>query len=127
MGPRVPAGGALTAAGRAVEGLLVGVGDDGVAEVADVLAPLDRGVSLQRLGSVDTVARKLEKVIEDFDTDLLVLWQGIGPAPIDKMLKSNELLVDKVLPKLGITLEQFKPTLRPEFETPLWTETPPIR
>jgi alkanesulfonate monooxygenase SsuD/methylene tetrahydromethanopterin reductase-like flavin-dependent oxidoreductase (luciferase family) len=88
-------------------------------------AMVDRGYSLT--GSVDTVARKLEKVIEDFDTDLLVLWQGIGPAPIDKMLKSNELLVDKVLPKLGISLEQFKPTLRPEFETPLWTETPPIR
>jgi alkanesulfonate monooxygenase SsuD/methylene tetrahydromethanopterin reductase-like flavin-dependent oxidoreductase (luciferase family) len=88
-------------------------------------AMVDRGYSLT--GSVDTVARKLEKVIEDFDTDLLVLWQGIGPSSIDKMLTSNELLVDKVLPKLGISLEQFKPTLRPEFDTPLWTETPPIR
>lgn len=88
-------------------------------------AMVDRGYSLT--GSVDTVARKLEQVIEDFDTDLLVLWQGIGPASIDKMLASNELLVDKVLPKLGITLEQFKPTLRPEFQTPIWDETPPVR
>jgi hypothetical protein len=47
-----------------------------------------------------------------------VLWQGTGPAPIDKKLTSNELLADEVLPKFGISLEQFKPTLRPEFETP---------
>ncbi|CCG02379.1 hypothetical protein [Blastococcus saxobsidens] len=52
---------------------------------------------------------------------------GIGPASIDKMLASTELLVDKVLPKLGITLEQFTPTLRPEFRTPIWDETPPVR
>jgi alkanesulfonate monooxygenase SsuD/methylene tetrahydromethanopterin reductase-like flavin-dependent oxidoreductase (luciferase family) len=86
---------------------------------------VDRGYSLT--GSVDTVARKLEELIEHTDTDMLVLWQGIGPSSLDKMLTSNELLVDKVLPKLGISLEQFKPTLRPEFETPLWTETPPVR
>jgi alkanesulfonate monooxygenase SsuD/methylene tetrahydromethanopterin reductase-like flavin-dependent oxidoreductase (luciferase family) len=88
-------------------------------------AMVDRGYSLT--GSVDTVARKLEKVIDDFDTDLLVLWQGIGPAPIDKMLRSNELLVDKVLPKLGISLEQFKPTLRSDVQAPLWSEVPELR
>jgi alkanesulfonate monooxygenase SsuD/methylene tetrahydromethanopterin reductase-like flavin-dependent oxidoreductase (luciferase family) len=86
---------------------------------------VDRGYSM--IGSVDTVARKLEELVENFQTDLLVLWQGIGPAQIDKMLRSNELLVDKVLPKLGLSLEQFTPTLRPEFDTTLWDKTPSIR
>jgi alkanesulfonate monooxygenase SsuD/methylene tetrahydromethanopterin reductase-like flavin-dependent oxidoreductase (luciferase family) len=86
----------------------------------DYKTMVERGYSLA--GSVDTVARRLEHAIETFNMELIVLWMGIGPAPIDKMLRSNELLVDKVLPKLGITLDQITPTLRPEFDTPKWTE-----
>lgn len=81
---------------------------------------VDRGMSIA--GSVDTVARKLEHIIEKFSIELLVLWMGIGPSPITKMLRSNELLVERVLPKIGITLDQFVPTMRPEFDTPRWTE-----
>lgn len=81
---------------------------------------VDRGYSIT--GSVDTVARKLEAFVEKYSVELLVLWMGIGPSSIDKMLRSNELLVERVLPKIGITLDQFTPTLRPEFGTPLWTE-----
>jgi alkanesulfonate monooxygenase SsuD/methylene tetrahydromethanopterin reductase-like flavin-dependent oxidoreductase (luciferase family) len=81
---------------------------------------VDRGYSIT--GSVDTVARKLEKTIEMFGIELLVLWMGIGPAPVDKMLRSNELLVEKVLPKIGIKLDRFEPTLRPEFASPRWTD-----
>lgn len=88
-------------------------------------AMVERGFSI--VGSVDTVARKLEEVIEAYQTDMIVQWQGIGPAHIDKMLRSNELLVNKVLPKLGITLEQFKPTLREEVNSPLWTEIPSLK
>ena len=83
---------------------------------------VDRGYSIT--GSVDTVARKLEQAIEMFGIELLVLWMGVGPAPIDKLLRSNELLVEQVLPKIGIKLDRFEPTLRPEFATPRWTETP---
>jgi hypothetical protein len=38
------------------------------------------------------------------------------------MLRSNELLVEKVLPKIGIKLDRFEPTLRPEFASPKWTD-----
>ncbi|MCW2721551.1 LLM class flavin-dependent oxidoreductase, partial [Pseudonocardia sp.] len=86
----------------------------------DYSAMVERGFSIT--GSVDTVARRLEKAIETFGIELLVLWMGIGPAPIDKMLRSNELLVERVLPKIGIKLDRFEPTLRPEFATPTWTE-----
>ncbi|MHA6780758.1 hypothetical protein ACVGOW_07145 [Pseudonocardia saturnea] len=56
---------------------------------------VDRGMSIA--GSVDTVARRLEHVIEKLSIELLV-------------------------PKIGITLDQFVPTMRPEFDTPRWTE-----
>jgi alkanesulfonate monooxygenase SsuD/methylene tetrahydromethanopterin reductase-like flavin-dependent oxidoreductase (luciferase family) len=79
---------------------------------------VDRGFSIT--GSVDTVARKLEQAIEMFGIELLVLWMGIGPAPIDKLLRSNELLVERVLPKLGIKLDRSEPTLRHDFNTPVW-------
>jgi alkanesulfonate monooxygenase SsuD/methylene tetrahydromethanopterin reductase-like flavin-dependent oxidoreductase (luciferase family) len=79
---------------------------------------VDRGFSIT--GTVDTVARKLEKEIEKFGVELLVLWMGIGPAPIEKLLRSNELLVQQVLPKIGIELDRFEPTLRPEFNPPTW-------
>ncbi|MEH6638095.1 MAG: LLM class flavin-dependent oxidoreductase [Porticoccaceae bacterium] len=78
----------------------------------------DRGYAL--CGTVDTVARKLEHMIETLKTDLIVPWMAQGPIPIDKLLKSNELLVEKVLPKIGIELEQFKPVLREEFNGDLW-------
>lgn len=80
----------------------------------------DRGYAL--CGTVDTVARQLEHMINTLNTDLIVPWMAVGPAPIDKLLKSNELLVEKVLPKLGIKLEQYKPVLRKEFAGKLWRD-----
>lgn len=73
-------------------------------------------------GSVDTVARKLERVIKKFNIDMLVLWMGVGPGPIDKLLRSNELLVEKVLPKIGIKLENYQTKLRPEFDGRIWKD-----
>ena len=80
----------------------------------------ERGYSLA--GSVDTVARKLEAMIEATNTDLIVPWIAAGPAPIDGLLKSNELLVGKVLPKIGIELTQRKPCLRDDYSGPSWRE-----
>ncbi|MGD9604343.1 MAG: LLM class flavin-dependent oxidoreductase [Gammaproteobacteria bacterium] len=78
----------------------------------------ERGYSI--CGSVDTVARKLERVIETLKTRLLVPWMSVGPAPLEALLKSNELLVGKVLPKIGVTLEQYQPVLRSDFTTAPW-------
>jgi alkanesulfonate monooxygenase SsuD/methylene tetrahydromethanopterin reductase-like flavin-dependent oxidoreductase (luciferase family) len=80
----------------------------------------DRGYSL--CGSVDTVARKLETMLRTLNTDLIVPWMAAGPAPIDALLRSNELLVEKVLPKLGVTLTQIKPTLRADVALPTWRD-----
>ena len=79
----------------------------------------DRGFSIA--GSVDTVTRGLEKMIETLNPELIVPWIAAGPVQIDKLLKSNELLVEKVLPKLGIELEQFTPVLRKNFNGNGWT------
>lgn len=78
----------------------------------------ERGYAIA--GSVDTVAAKLERMIETLNTDLIVPWIAAGPAPIDGLLKSNELLVDKVLPKIGVELEQVKPRLRKDFDGAGW-------
>jgi alkanesulfonate monooxygenase SsuD/methylene tetrahydromethanopterin reductase-like flavin-dependent oxidoreductase (luciferase family) len=80
----------------------------------------ERGYSI--CGTVDTVAKKMEQVLEDLQTKIIVLWVAAGPAPIDGLLKSNELLVEKVLPKLGIELEQVKPQLRDEFSGRGWRD-----
>ena len=80
----------------------------------------DRGYSL--CGTVDKVAGQLEGVLKNLKTDLIVLWIASGPAPIDGLLKSNELLVDKVLPKLGIELVQIEPTLKNEFSGKGWRQ-----
>ena len=56
--------------------------------------------------------------------EMLVPWIGVGPGPVDKLLKSNELLVEKVLPKIGIKLEQRKPTFRKEMREPTWRNQP---
>ena len=80
----------------------------------------ERGYSLA--GSVDTVARQLETMIEELNTDLIVPWIAAGPAPIDGLLKSNELLVEKVLPKIGVELKTFKPTLRGDHDGTDWRE-----
>jgi hypothetical protein len=64
----------------------------------------------------------MEQVLEDLQTKIIVLWVAAGPAPIDGLLKSNELLVEKVLPKLGIELEQVKPQLRDEFSGRGWRD-----
>ncbi|MEQ8496636.1 MAG: LLM class flavin-dependent oxidoreductase [Gammaproteobacteria bacterium] len=79
----------------------------------------ERGYSL--CGSVDTVARQLERMIEVLDARLIVPWIAAGPAPIDGLLKSNELLVEKVLPKIGVELERFTPTLRADYDGRGWT------
>ena len=78
----------------------------------------ERGYSL--CGSVDTVARALEQMIETLSPDMIVPWISAGPAPIDALLKSNELLVEKVLPKIGVELTRFKPTLRSDVTAPTW-------
>ncbi|MGE0370622.1 MAG: LLM class flavin-dependent oxidoreductase [Gammaproteobacteria bacterium] len=83
----------------------------------------DRGYGI--VGTVDTVARKLEHMIETFKTDLIVPWMAIGAAPIDALLKSNELLVEKVLPKIGIELSQVTPTLREDFDGVTWRRRGP--
>ncbi len=70
----------------------------------------ERGYSMA--GSIDTVARKLEAMLELTKTELLVPWIFQGPAPIDGLLRSNELLVERVLPKIGVELERREPTLR---------------
>lgn len=78
----------------------------------------ERGYSL--CGSVDTVARKLEKMLKTFNAELIVPWISVGPAPIDALLRSNELLVEKVLPRIGVELTRYSKTLRPEFSGPTW-------
>jgi len=78
----------------------------------------ERGYGL--VGTVDMVARKLEHMIKTYKTELIVPWIAVGPAPIDALLKSNELLVEKVLPKIGITLSQIKPRLREDFQGKHW-------
>lgn len=78
----------------------------------------ERGYSLA--GSVDTVARALEQMIEDLNTDLIVPWIAAGPAPLDGLLKSNELLVEKVLPKIGVELKTVTPTLRDNYRGTDW-------
>ncbi|MGB1884471.1 MAG: LLM class flavin-dependent oxidoreductase, partial [Gammaproteobacteria bacterium] len=78
----------------------------------------DRGYSI--CGSVDTVARCLEQMIEDLNTDLIVPWIAAGPAPIDGLLKSNDLLVGKVLPKIGVELTQYQPKLRSGYDGVGW-------
>jgi alkanesulfonate monooxygenase SsuD/methylene tetrahydromethanopterin reductase-like flavin-dependent oxidoreductase (luciferase family) len=80
----------------------------------------ERGYSI--CGTVDSVARQIETVLSQLKTDLLVLWIAAGPAPIDGLLKSNELLVEKVLPKLGLKLEQVVPQLRPEYDGNGWRD-----
>ena len=78
----------------------------------------ERGYSL--CGTVDSVARQLEHVIETLQPAMLVPWMAVGPAPIDGLLKSNELLVEKVLPKIGVQLDRYQPTLRPDVQGPTW-------
>jgi alkanesulfonate monooxygenase SsuD/methylene tetrahydromethanopterin reductase-like flavin-dependent oxidoreductase (luciferase family) len=80
----------------------------------------ERGYSIA--GSVDTVARKLEALIERYNVELLVPWIFVGPAPIDKLLKSNELLVERVLPMIGVELTRWEPKLRPQYREPYWKE-----
>jgi len=87
----------------------------------------ERGYSIA--GSVDTVARKLEQLIEKYNIELLVPWVFQGPVPVDKLLKSNELLVEKVLPLIGVELDRFQPVLRPEYQERGWKEglaVPPV-
>lgn len=80
----------------------------------------ERGYSI--CGSVDTVARQLEAMIEDLDANLIVPWIAAGPAPVDALLKSNELLVERVLPRLGISLSQRRPVLRHTYDGHGWQQ-----
>ncbi len=54
------------------------------------------------------------------ETELIVPWLSVGPAPIDTLLRSNELLVEKVLPLVGIELARFQPILRKAFTGEHW-------
>lgn len=86
----------------------------------------ERGYSI--CGTVDQVARRLEHMIETLQPELIVPWIAAGPADTDALLRSNELLVEKVLPLLGIELEQTEPVLRAEFNGETWrggAESPP--
>lgn len=74
-------------------------------------------------GTVDSVAKQLEEMIETLNTDLIVPWIAAGPAPIDGLLKSNELLVEKVLPKIGVELTRRKPKLRESFNGEGWRDS----
>ena len=78
----------------------------------------ERGYSL--CGTVDSVARQRERVIETLRPEMLVPWMAVGPAPIEGLLKSNELLVEKVLPLIGVSLDRFEPTLRRDVVDPTW-------
>ena len=78
----------------------------------------ERGYSL--CGTVDQIARQLEHMVKTLQTDLIVPWMSAGPAPIDALLRSNELLVEKVLPLVGLELTRFQPSLRAEFGGEHW-------
>ncbi len=78
----------------------------------------ERGYSI--CGTVDSVTRQLEHMIGTLKPELIVPWIAAGPTNIDALLKSNELLVDKVLPKLGIELQQTQPRLRQSFDGARW-------
>ncbi|MGR9091261.1 MAG: LLM class flavin-dependent oxidoreductase [Gammaproteobacteria bacterium] len=78
----------------------------------------ERGYSL--CGTVDQVTRQLEHMIETLQPELIVPWIAAGPTDTDALLRSNELLVEKVLPLLGIELEQTRPVLRAEFNGVTW-------
>ncbi len=66
-------------------------------------------------------------MIETLQPELIVPWIAAGPTDTDALLRSNELLVEKVLPLLGIELEQTQPVLRAEFDGQTWrgTDSPP--
>ena len=81
---------------------------------------LERGISL--CGTVDTMARGIEDLIEQYNAPMVVSWIFQGLVPVDSLLKSNDLLVEKVLPKVGVELERFQPVLRPEFQGGTWKQ-----
>jgi alkanesulfonate monooxygenase SsuD/methylene tetrahydromethanopterin reductase-like flavin-dependent oxidoreductase (luciferase family) len=81
----------------------------------------ERGYSL--CGTVDQVARQIENMLRTLQADLIVPWMSVGPAPIDSLLRSNELLVEKVLPLVGVELTRFQPSLRAEFAGQGWRST----
>jgi alkanesulfonate monooxygenase SsuD/methylene tetrahydromethanopterin reductase-like flavin-dependent oxidoreductase (luciferase family) len=78
----------------------------------------ERGYSI--CGAVDTVTRHMARMIETFNADLIVPWMAVGPAPVEALLKSNELLVEKVLPRIGVKLRQVEPRLRADVTAPTW-------
>ena len=80
----------------------------------------ERGYSI--CGSVDTVARQMEALLENLGVELIVPWMAAGPAPIDGLLRSNELLVEQVLPKIGVELETVEPKLRDDYGGTGWQQ-----
>jgi len=78
----------------------------------------ERGYSI--CGTVDSVATELEQMIESLKPELIVPWIAAGPTDTDALLKSNELLVEKVLPKIGLELTQTEPVLQPTFRGATW-------
>lgn len=78
----------------------------------------DRGYSM--CGTVDQVTRQMEHMLETLKPELIVPWIAAGPTDTDALLKSNELLVEKVLPKLGVELIQTTPVLHKDFNGERW-------
>jgi alkanesulfonate monooxygenase SsuD/methylene tetrahydromethanopterin reductase-like flavin-dependent oxidoreductase (luciferase family) len=71
-------------------------------ETLDDITPealLERGLVL--VGSVDTVTRQLEGVLERLPLDYLLAWQYVSLIPNDKIKRSLELFATKVLPRVS--------------------------
>ena len=63
-----------------------------------------------------------EIVVVTTDAEANAPCFAAGPGPIDVLLKSNGLLVEKVLPQLGIELTGYQPTLRGRYAGRGWRQ-----
>lgn len=82
-------------------------------------APVGEG-GYSLCGTVDHIARQRELNVKTLHTDLIVPWMSAGSAPIGALLRSNELLVENVLPLVGLELSRFPPSLRAEYGGETW-------
>jgi len=71
-------------------------------------------------GTVDQVARQRELNVKTLHTARIVPWMSVGSAAIGALLRSNELLVENVLPRVGLELTRFQPSLRAEYGGETW-------
>ncbi|MHB1925342.1 MAG: LLM class flavin-dependent oxidoreductase [Acidimicrobiales bacterium] len=72
-----------------------GLADPATGDMADVTA---HGLAL--VGSVDTVTRQLESMLERLPVSWLFAWLYIGLSPHDRILRTLEDLATKVLPRV---------------------------